>query len=643
MKKHLRTFAALTALALSHSPAFASNTDLGIDLFIYDQSAQTAESGTVVLKLCDAATGGACYCSTATEALDNGSVSTALNCSASDIANLPNTSFMQIEVNGELLASPEIQAVPYSLFSARSAEAETLAPGNVTIQGDLIVTGSVTSSSITGGGSANSITGIVAGAGLMGGGTSGNVTLSSVLGSSIESSEITDGNVTSNDLADNSVTTSKISAKAVTLGVKTTGNYVESVSAGSGILTTGAPSGEGIAHTISVNSGNGPNQIVQLDSSGRLPAVNGSLLTNLTIPTNSVSGNSIVDDSIASADIGTDLDFMNFSNAMTLDADTSIATNGHNLSFRLGVGDLFAIYHPDGITAAQAFSLGGVIFNNPTGTPLLSITANNLRMNLDTSQWTERLCHSGGDGATDYQFVGDCNSAGQADLAEHYGSDGSLSAGDVVIFDGSGVMYEGKDGKIQSKASVAKADQAYDDRVMGVISTNPFSEILGQGTFEDSESPVPLALVGRVPVNVTTKNGAIHKGDYLTSSDIPGFAMRATQEGAVIGMALEDFDESQGNLGQVLMFIKTGHWAPPSSSSDLKNLGNQKGRIVFARGEESVHVTLPYEITSQAAITATPLNNPQSFYWVEKDKNAFTIRLAKAAEAPVSFDWILIP
>lgn len=309
MKKYLLT---LTALTLLITPSvFASNTNLGVDLFIYNNAAQTSESGTVVLKLCDRENGGTCYCTTATDTLDSGSVSTTLDCSASDIANLPNTSFMQIELDGNLIASPEIQAVPYSLFSARSAEAETLAPGDVTINGNLIVTGSVSSSTPAGSG----ITGVIAGTGLIGGGNSGSVTLSSVLGTSIDTSEITD--------------------HAVTLGTKTTGNYVAALSAGSGINLSGI-SGAGSSHTISVNTGTSPLNIVQLDNSARLPAVNGSLLTNISIPLNSVFTSSIVDHTISTSDIAFNtLDFSNFSDSMTLDNPTTINFNNHDLNFHL--------------------------------------------------------------------------------------------------------------------------------------------------------------------------------------------------------------------------------------------------------------------------------------------------------------------
>jgi hypothetical protein len=39
-------------------------------------------------------------------------------------------------------------------------------------------------------------------------------------------------------------------------------------------------------------------------------------------------------------------------------------------------------------------------------------------------------------------------------------------------------------------------------------------------------------------VKVSTKNGDIQPGDYITTSDIPGVGMKATEPGRVIGKAL---------------------------------------------------------------------------------------------------------
>jgi hypothetical protein len=111
---------------------------------------------------------------------------------------------------------------------------------------------------------------------------------------------------------------------------------------------------------------------------------------------------------------------------------------------------------------------------------------------------------------------------------------------------------------------VVRSTGQYQSGLIGVVSTEP-GFVAGAFT-QDS---YPIALVGRVPVKVSTENGSIKTGDYLTSASIPGYAMRALQSGRVIGKALEDLDESaltecptpgaganpQAKCGTVMMFV----------------------------------------------------------------------------------------
>ncbi len=114
-----------------------------------------------------------------------------------------------------------------------------------------------------------------------------------------------------------------------------------------------------------------------------------------------------------------------------------------------------------------------------------------------------------------------------ADLAENYSSVETLLPGEVVQIDSS-----------QGDHNVKKTTGQYQKDALGVVSTKP-GFVAGAYT-EDSH---PIALVGRVPVKVTNENGPVHAGDYLTSSSIPGYAMKATVGGRVLGKALEDFNE----------------------------------------------------------------------------------------------------
>jgi hypothetical protein len=61
---------------------------------------------------------------------------------------------------------------------------------------------------------------------------------------------------------------------------------------------------------------------------------------------------------------------------------------------------------------------------------------------------------------------------------------------------------------------------------------------------------VPLALAGRVYVNVTTENGPIQPGDLLTTSSTAGYAMKAgeSREAAIIGKALGSLADKEGRV-----------------------------------------------------------------------------------------------
>ena len=75
-----------------------------------------------------------------------------------------------------------------------------------------------------------------------------------IAANTIGSSEIAANAVGSSELADNAVDTDAIANNAVTLGTKTSGNYVGTLVAGTALSSTGATTGEGIAHTISLDN-----------------------------------------------------------------------------------------------------------------------------------------------------------------------------------------------------------------------------------------------------------------------------------------------------------------------------------------------------------------------------------------------------
>jgi hypothetical protein len=166
-----------------------------------------------------------------------------------------------------------------------------------------------------------------------------------------------------------------------------------------------------------------------------------------------------------------------------------------------------------------------------------------------------------------------------ADIGEvYYSQDGSLAPGEVVSMDR------------ETPDAVARSGGAYDRYVLGVVSTQPGS-VLSQ-TPLNGGTPVIVALTGRVPVKVTAENGDIRAGDPLTSASEPGYAMKATGPGMILGHALSDFSSSTqsdvmvGHLsaGTVMLFVRPGYYFGAESAP----VGQLAGYLGNATGTQVV-------------------------------------------------------
>ncbi len=140
-----------------------------------------------------------------------------------------------------------------------------------------------------------------------------------------------------------------------------------------------------------------------------------------------------------------------------------------------------------------------------------------------------------------------------------------------IEFDQAGSPRFGEAGELVSfgsqPVSVKRSPMAYDPDLAGIISTNPHT-VMGAET----PTSVMLSLAGRVPVKVSNENGPIQIGDYLTSSSIPGVAMRATKAGRVVGRALEAF-EGDG-VGMVTALVEPDDWPGPNLAEILAGLAS---------------------------------------------------------------------
>jgi hypothetical protein len=130
---------------------------------------------------------------------------------------------------------------------------------------------------------------------------------------------------------------------------------------------------------------------------------------------------------------------------------------------------------------------------------------------------------------------------GGSDLAEPFPmtDDEKTPPGALVIIDD------------ENPGALKLSDQPYDRRVAGVVSgaggIKTGLTLSQEGVLEDGKN---VALAGRVYVKATSTNGPIKPGDLLTTSGVPGYAMKVTNydrsHGAVIGKAMSSLEEDTG-------------------------------------------------------------------------------------------------
>lgn len=128
---------------------------------------------------------------------------------------------------------------------------------------------------------------------------------------------------------------------------------------------------------------------------------------------------------------------------------------------------------------------------------------------------------------------------GGSDLVEGFDTLDECEPGSVVL-----IAEEG-DGRL------CLSQSAYDSRVAGIVSGAGGVKAglrLGQEGVLDGDTE--LAMVGRVWVKASAENGPISPGDLLTTADLPGHAMRATDPersfGAILGKAMTSLDVDSG-------------------------------------------------------------------------------------------------
>ncbi len=236
-----------------------------------------------------------------------------------------------------------------------------------------------------------------------------------------------------------------------------------------------------------------------------------------------------------------------YTHALTTTPLDVVVGQGTNDGFTVGQTGGASIFELKG-SSKQAYFSGNV------GIGDYSTSINN------TLKVTGSLCVSSATGACAGNTAGTIyatsTSISSADVAENYVSSELLQPGEVVAMSGDG----------NSNAIIAATSQT-PTQLLGVVSTNP-GVTINSGAKTDTTHPnlYPIALVGRVPVKVSSANGIINLGDPLTASSIPGVAVKATQPGLIIGRALESYTDTNPNDTGSIMVYSTVSWYDPTIS-----------------------------------------------------------------------------
>ncbi len=195
----------------------------------------------------------------------------------------------------------------------------------------------------------------------------------------------------------------------------------------------------------------------------------------------------------------------------------------------------------------------GVVASAPDGVGLLAKSESGFPLILLGSPQTDMLMAAFSVDPVTYSWKhrfsvkesGDIYASGSlhpngADFAEMLPAKEGLEPGDVLVI--------GEDGHLE------RSTQPHQESLAGIYATKP-GLIGGAEDGADLTGKIPMAVVGVVPVKVCGENGAIKPGDRLTSSSIPGRAMksrRGAEVGTVIGKALEGF---KGDTGVIRMLV----------------------------------------------------------------------------------------
>jgi hypothetical protein len=344
-------------------------------------------------------------------------------------------------------------------------------------------------------------------------------------------------------------------------------------------------------------------------------------------------------------------------------------TNGINLIGTFGTNLILSTSFT--VTAGGDVTAGGNFVSGSAS------TSGTTTIDIGGAGTGNAVCHSGGAAITDNVGIVDCTLAPAADYAEKYPVQSGIAYGEIVAPGTAEVVTVDGDHIVQ----MVRSTSTYQEPVAGIVSDNYGDFTSAGNNLKDSDNPLPVALVGRVPVLVTNEGGEIHPGDFVTTSSTPGKGMKATRAGRVIGMALGHFTGTSGSV--MVQIINT--WYTPSSAqaSGLQGMPNSgtilasgavtadsltvngdasfngrvfikerlyagadvAGRARIKAGDDEVVVHFAHSYTTVPVVNATRRTQDDGLthFWVDTESyDGFTLHLDHSAPDDIEFNWFAV-
>jgi site-specific recombinase XerD len=119
-----------------------------------------------------------------------------------------------------------------------------------------------------------------------------------------------------------------------------------------------------------------------------------------------------------------------------------------------------------------------------------------------------------------------------------------------------------------------------ENNIIGVASENP-SFIAGENKEDQS---IAVGMLGIIKTRVSTQNGVIVPGDFITSS-LSGIGVKAVKPGFVIGRALEGYT-ANSSTRSILVSVQSSWWYDPNISITTAGNMQYKKKIISSESSE---------------------------------------------------------